>query len=404
VNSTLALIDGTRSLNFNVNAGTAVYNGITAAGDQLIWSTAGSVDTGTLTIAPHSTGTLGMRIGSTANTVTIASNVTTFQSNGAATVMTLTNGRVSIGAGAFGGGSLLSFGQNIANKILTLYDINNGQNPVTATNFFGLGINNGVMRYQVNAIGDDHIFYGDTNEYARITNVGISVKTGADPTANLQVTGNAFVSNALTTTNVFASTLNLTTALAVTSGGTGTTTSTGTGSVVLSAAPTLTGTTNIATLLLGTALAVSEGGTGTTTSTGTGSVVLSNAPTLTGTTNMATLVASGNITSSSDRRIKKDIKRIEGALDKVTQIGGYTFTRTDDPHNDQRQAGIIAQEILEVLPEVVQISEETGYYSVSYGNITALLIEALKEERLERLKLEERLARLEKLVHDHPMK
>jgi hypothetical protein len=82
----------------------------------------------------------------------------------------------------------------------------------------------------------------------------------------------------------------------------------------------------------------------------------------------------------------------------VTQIGGYTFTRTDEPHEGQRQAGVIAQEIIEVLPEVVQISEETGYYSVSYGNITALLIEALKEERIERLKLEERLARLEKLT------
>jgi hypothetical protein len=151
-------------------------------------------------------------------------------------------------------------------------------------------------------------------------------------------------------------------------------------------------------------LAVARGGTGTTTSTGTGSVVLSNAPTLTGTTNMATLVASGNITSSSDRRIKKDIKRIEGALDKVTQIGGYTFTRTDDPHKDQRQAGIIAQEMLKVLPEVVRISEETGYYSVSYGNITALLIEALKEERIERLKLEERIACIENLLQSHPIK
>jgi hypothetical protein len=105
--------------------------------------------------------------------------------------------------------------------------------------------------------------------------------------------------------------------------------------------------------------------------------------------------AVGNITSSSDRRIKTDIKRIEGALDKVTQISGYTFTRTDEPNKGQRQAGVIAQEIIEVLPEVVQKSEETGYYSVSYGNITALLIEALKEERIERLKLEERLARLE---------
>jgi hypothetical protein len=147
---------------------------------------------------------------------------------------------------------------------------------------------------------------------------------------------------------------------------------------------------------------LSQTGTGTvsaapvwTTSTGTGSVVLSASPTLTGTTNVTTLIASGNITSSSDRRIKTDIKRIEGALDKVTQIGGYTFIRTDEPNKDMRQAGIIAQEIIKVLPEVVQISEETGYYSVSYGNITALLIEALKEERIERLKLEERLARLE---------
>jgi hypothetical protein len=140
---------------------------------------------------------------------------------------------------------------------------------------------------------------------------------------------------------------------------------------------------------------VTSGGTGTTTSTGTGSVVLSAAPTLTGTTNVATLIASGNITSLSDRRIKKDIKRIEGALDKVIQIGGYTFTRTDESNKNQRQSGVIAQEMLKVLPEVVQISEETGYYSVSYGNITALLIEALKEERVERLKLEERLACLE---------
>ena len=186
---------------------------------------------------------------------------------------------------------------------------------------------------------------------------------GKPGVTSLDVVGNVFASNAVTATNVFASTLILTTALAVTSGG-----------------------------------------TGTTTSTGTGSVVLSNAPTLTGTTNIATLIASGNITSLSDRRIKKDIKHIEGALDKVTQIGGYTFIRTDESNKDQRQSGVIAQEMLKVLPEVVHISEETGYYSVSYGNITALLIEALKEERIERLKLEERITCLENLLQSHPIK
>ena len=119
------------------------------------------------------------------------------------------------------------------------------------------------------------------------------------------------------------------------------------------------------------------------------------------TTTLFTMDRSGNftatadITAFSDRRIKTDIKRIEGALDKVSQIGGYTFTRTDEVSKGQRQAGVIAQELLEVLPEVVRVNEETGYYTVSYGNITALLIEALKEEKNKRESLEARIAALE---------
>jgi len=44
--------------------------------------------------------------------------------------------------------------------------------------------------------------------------------------------------------------------------------------------------------------------------------------------------------------------------------------------------GVIAQELLDVIPEVVLGSEETNY-SVAYGNITALLIEAIKEQQLQ---------------------
>jgi len=105
-----------------------------------------------------------------------------------------------------------------------------------------------------------------------------------------------------------------------------------------------------------------------------------------------------DVTAYSDARIKTDIQKIEGALDKVSRIGGYTYTRTDSVCKGKRQAGVLAQEMLEVLPEVVGTNEETGYYTVSYGNITALLIEALKEERQHREALEERLARLEKLL------
>jgi hypothetical protein len=143
---------------------------------------------------------------------TLGTNVVVFSniSGGANTFVMDSNGRVSIGAGTNGGGSLLSFGQTIANKIITLWDGNPATEPGGASAFFGFGVNSGVLRYQVNGLGDDHIFYGAGNEYARITNVGISVKTGADPTANLQVIGNIHASNALSTTNVFAITATVT--------------------------------------------------------------------------------------------------------------------------------------------------------------------------------------------------
>jgi len=85
------------------------------------------------------------------------------------------------------------------------------------------------------------------------------------------------------------------------------------------------------------------------------------------------ILASGDVTASSDRRLKTDIKRIENALDKVCSLGGYTYVMNDKP-----SSGLIAQEVLEVLPEVVHGSEETNY-SLAYGNIVGLLVEAIKE-------------------------
>lgn len=109
--------------------------------------------------------------------------------------------------------------------------------------------------------------------------------------------------------------------------------------------------------------------------------------------------SSGNITAYSDRRVKTNIERIDNALDKIDKINGYTFDRVDI--DVPRQAGVIAQEMLEVLPEVVTGTEE-DHYAVAYGNITALLIEGTKElkgqlekERKRNDDLEARLAKLE---------
>lgn len=97
-----------------------------------------------------------------------------------------------------------------------------------------------------------------------------------------------------------------------------------------------------------------------------------------------TVRATGDITafaSVSDIRQKENIKPIENALDKVSQLGGYTFNYKYD--KETPMTGVIAQELLEVLPEAVYETTDptTGehIYAVRHGNVIGLLIEAIKE-------------------------
>ena len=102
--------------------------------------------------------------------------------------------------------------------------------------------------------------------------------------------------------------------------------------------------------------------------------------------------ATGTITANSDIRLKKNLERIENALEKVGQISGYTYNTIYD---DKRHGGVIAQEIDEVFPEIVNKGND-GLLGVEYGNISALLIEALKELKEKNTALEARLQALEK--------
>jgi hypothetical protein len=88
-----------------------------------------------------------------------------------------------------------------------------------------------------------------------------------------------------------------------------------------------------------------------------------------------TIYSSSDVIAYSDARIKTDLENIQDSLYKITQINGYTFTRID---TGARQAGVVAQELEQVLPEAVY-TDNDGYKSVAYGNISALLIEAIKE-------------------------
>jgi len=90
--------------------------------------------------------------------------------------------------------------------------------------------------------------------------------------------------------------------------------------------------------------------------------------------------ATGNITAYSDERLKENVQTIEGALDKVSQMRGVTYNYKSELNDGQRGTGVIAQEMQQVMPEVVEDGE---YLSVAYGNIVGVLIEAVKELKAE---------------------
>ena len=89
----------------------------------------------------------------------------------------------------------------------------------------------------------------------------------------------------------------------------------------------------------------------------------------------------------SDQRFKKNITPISSALAKVEQLRGVSFRWRAGELAGQgfpkgRKVGFIAQEVARVLPEVVT-TDENGYQSVEYANLTALLAGAIRELKAE---------------------
>jgi hypothetical protein len=103
------------------------------------------------------------------------------------------------------------------------------------------------------------------------------------------------------------------------------------------------------------------------------------------------VVVQGNITAYSDIRLKDNIETITNALNKVTQVRGVTYTRTDMEDTLTRHTGVIAQELELVLPEAIMTGSD-GIKSVAYGNVIGLLIESVKELNAKVDKLQEQLA------------
>jgi len=95
-----------------------------------------------------------------------------------------------------------------------------------------------------------------------------------------------------------------------------------------------------------------------------------------------TVSATGDIVAyaSSDRRLKDEIQPISDPISKINSIGGYSFVWNTEKQNiyNGKDYGVIAQEIEEILPELVQ-TRENGYKAVKYDKLVSLLIEGIKE-------------------------
>ena len=109
----------------------------------------------------------------------------------------------------------------------------------------------------------------------------------------------------------------------------------------------------------------------------------------------ANMTVNGTITQGSDARVKENIVEIDDCLGKVKEMRGVYYNRTDI-NTEVTKVGVIAQEVEKVLPELILENEEDGLKSVAYSELTAVLINAVKEQQVMIEDLKSRIEQLEK--------
>ena len=111
------------------------------------------------------------------------------------------------------------------------------------------------------------------------------------------------------------------------------------------------------------------------------------------------ITATGDVTAYySDARLKTDIEPITDPISKIMSLRGVTFrpnqTALDLGITDREEVGVIAQEVETVLPQLVVDSGYEGYKTVKYDKLTALLIEAVKNQQVQIDELKQEIKRL----------
>lgn len=242
----------------------------------------------------------------------------------------------------------LQFSNTIVNRKLVLYDVANNDHQ-----YYGLGINNSTFRYQVDAIGADHVFFAATSS------------TNSNELMRIKGNGNVGIGNNNPTRPLsFPATLGE--KILLYPGGVG----------------------EVGIGVYGNELRLHSDNPGAKVSFGTQDnfgVFTENAKSERNGVYAFSIFGSlwvNGTTYASDERFKQNITSIESPLQKLMQLNGveYEMRTAEFPKNyfqPGRQIGLLAQNVEKIVPEAV--NEKDGYKGVDYARLVPLLIEAIKE-------------------------
>jgi hypothetical protein len=270
----------------------------------------------------------------------------------------------------------------------TLADFKAG--AITGTSFNGtINATNGVVSGSSQLIG----ILGSLNTYTGsndTTNTTQNTRlTALEASASTALSTNNTQDTSITNINSFTSSINTTiknklNTETVISGSSQVQLGSASGNIALA---TQTTGDYVASLVAGTGVTITNNsGENATPTIAIGqAVATTSTPTFGNLTINGTITATGDITAyyTSDKRHKNNIQTIPNALEKVSKLNGVTWEWNEDVNEVTKstpKTGLIAQEVQEVLPEVV-VERENGFLGLDYSKMMGLMVEAIKEQQ-----------------------
>lgn len=108
----------------------------------------------------------------------------------------------------------------------------------------------------------------------------------------------------------------------------------------------------------------------------------------------------GSALSTSDARLKEEVKDMSHGLAQLLKLRPVTFKWKDGKKNKGTQLGLIAQEVREVVPEVVQTNRASGMLAIEYGALIPITIRAIKQQQEVIQRQEQLLQRQQKQLEE----